>query len=64
MQAERVTPVLATVPEREAAQVADDIREYGCGYIRVDRDGSAHHVPSYRVIVEDRDRRSDSRMHE
>lgn len=42
--------MLATVPEDAARKVAEDIRTYGHGYIRIDREGRAEHVPSYLVI--------------
>lgn len=44
-----MTAVLTTVPEDAARKVAEDIRDYGHGYIRIDREGRAEHVPSYLV---------------
>ncbi len=42
--------MLATVPEEQARKVADDVRDYGHGYIRIDAEGNATHVPSYLVL--------------
>lgn len=44
-----MSAVLATVPDDTARKVADDIRDHGHGYIRIDREGRAEHVPSYMV---------------
>lgn len=55
--------VLATVPDEAARKVADDIRDYGHGYIRIDREGRAHHVPAYAVVAEPAERR-ETRAHE
>ncbi len=37
--------MLATVDEKTAERVARDVRDFGHGYIRVDREGRAEHVP-------------------
>jgi hypothetical protein len=42
--------MLATVPDETARKVADDVRTYGHGYIRIDAEGRATHVPPYLVI--------------
>jgi hypothetical protein len=44
-----VSTVLATVPDDVAREVAEDIRSYGHGYIRIDAEGRARHVPCYLV---------------
>lgn len=43
--------VLATVDEMTAQRVARDVRDFGHGYIRVDREGRTEHVPADAVIV-------------
>jgi len=45
-----VSAMLATVPEEQARKVAEDVRNFGHGYIRIDADGRATHVPSYLVL--------------
>jgi hypothetical protein len=44
-------PMLATVDERTAERVARDVRDFGHGYIRVDREGRTEHVPADAVVV-------------
>lgn len=56
--------MLATVPEDAARKVAADIRDYGHGYIRVDREGRAEHVPAYAVVEAVAVERGERRMHE
>lgn len=34
-----------TLPEEVAAKVAADVTEYGEGYVKIDREGRAEHVP-------------------
>jgi hypothetical protein len=43
--------MLATVDDMTAERVARDVRDFGHGYIRVDRDGRAEHVPADAVLV-------------
>lgn len=43
--------MLATVDEMTAERVARDVRDFGHGYIRVDREGRAEHVPADAVVV-------------
>jgi hypothetical protein len=60
-----VSTVLATVPDDVAREVADDIRRHGHGYIRIDAEGRAEHVPPYLVVDPAPPiARGDSRMHE
>lgn len=59
-----MTAMLATVPEDTARKVADDVRDYGHGYIRIDAEGRATHVPSCLVLEPARDERGERRMHE
>lgn len=59
-----MSPVLATVPEDAARKVAADIRDHGHGYIRVDREGRAEHVPAYAVVEALAVERGERRMHE
>lgn len=42
--------MLATVPDEHARKVADDVATYGHGYIRIDAEGRATHVPPYLVL--------------
>lgn len=44
--------MLATLSEQTAHKVAEDIRDFGHGYVRIDRDGRAEHIPPYTVIGE------------
>lgn len=60
----QVSPVLATLDDETARRVAEDIRDYGHGYVRFDRDGQAHHQPSCTVLPSERDERNPSKMHE
>ncbi len=60
-----VSTVLATVPDDVARKVADDVRTYGRGYIRIDAEGRAQHVPSYLVLdPAPEPQRGERRMHE
>lgn len=45
--------MLATVDEMTAERVARDVRDFGHGYIRVDREGRAEHIPA--VVMRDED---------
>jgi hypothetical protein len=45
-----VSTVLATLPDDVARKAVDDIRHRGAAYIRIDREGRAHHVPCYLVV--------------
>lgn len=57
--------MLATLPDDAARKVADDVRDYGHGYIRIDRAGRAEHVPSYLVLDPvPAERRGERRAHE
>lgn len=56
--------MLATVPDETACKVAADVRDFGHGYIRIDAEGRATHVPSYMVLEPARDERGERRMHE
>lgn len=56
--------MLATVPDDTARKVADDVRTYGHGYLRIDAEGRATHVPSHLVLDPVRDDRGERRMHE
>jgi hypothetical protein len=40
----------ASISEETATKVAADVRDYGRGYLRVDREGRLEHVPSHRVL--------------
>ena len=44
-----MSSVLTTVTDETALKVAADIRDYGHGYLRIDREGRAEHIPSYLV---------------
>ena len=41
---------MATLPDDVARKAVDDIRHGGAAYIRIDREGRAHHVPCYLVV--------------
>jgi hypothetical protein len=57
--------MLATVPDETARKVADDVRTFGAGYIRIDAEGRATHVPSYLVLDPAHEEpRGGRRMHE
>ena len=56
--------VLAMLDDETARQVANDIRTYGHGYVRFDREGRATFVPAYAVVQHERDERQPARMHE
>lgn len=45
-----MSSVLATVPDDTALKVAADIRDYGHGYIRIDAEGRAEHLPAHAVV--------------
>ena len=45
-------PMLATVDEKTAERVARDVRDFGHGYIRVDREGRTEHVPADAVSID------------
>jgi hypothetical protein len=60
-----VSAVLATIPEETARKVADDIRDFGHGYLRIDHEGRAEYVPSYLVVDPAREEpRGTRRVHE
>ena len=59
-----MSPVLATLDIETARKVADDIRDYGHGYVRFDGEGRAHYVPPYAVLTAECDERHETRMHE
>lgn len=40
-----MTAMQTTLPDDVAAKVAADVAEYGEGYVRIDREGRAEHVP-------------------
>jgi hypothetical protein len=42
--------MLATISEETARRVADDVRRFGHGYLRVDREGRIEYVPGYLVV--------------
>lgn len=56
--------MLATLDDETARRVDEDVRDYGHGYIRIDREGRASHVPAYAVVHVEQDRRGERRMHE
>lgn len=58
--------MLATLNEDTARRVAEDVRDFGAGYIRIDHEGRATHVPSYCVVAEGHGEVADQvrRMHE
>lgn len=59
-----VSTVLATLPDDVARKVAEDRLTYGEGYVRIDAEGRAHHVPAYLFVRPERDDRAERRMHE
>lgn len=59
-----MNPVLATLDAETARRVAEDVRDHGHGYIRIDHEGRASHVPAYAVMHVEQDRRTERRMHE
>lgn len=59
-----MSPVLATLDDDTARKVADDIRNYGHGYVRFDAQGKAHYVPPYTLLAAEHDERQPSQMHE
>lgn len=59
-----VQPVMATLPQDTAERVAADIRDFGEGYVRFDREGRAHHVPPPWAATAPSVSERRSRMHE
>lgn len=60
-----MSAMLASIPDEMALKVAEDVRDFGHGYLRVDARGRVTHVPSYLVLDPPvSEPRGERRMHE
>jgi hypothetical protein len=59
-----VDGMLATISEETAQRVAEDVRDFGHGYLRVDREGRIEHVPAPVLVSPRPPERRRSAAHE